>query len=151
MLVSVCHLRARRPQLPKVFLKHAAPDLTGSQPWSATAYSPSPEKVPVPREATPADLERTIEAFGRAAARCESAGFDGVELHGAHGYLLCQFLGKRSNTRSDGWGGDLPGRMRLPLAVYDAVRAATSAQFTVGVRLSPTVAGTHRVHVHATQ
>jgi 2,4-dienoyl-CoA reductase-like NADH-dependent reductase (Old Yellow Enzyme family) len=77
-----------------------------------------------------------IDHFAAAAARAETAGFDGIELHGAHGYLLSQFLSRTMNPRTDGWGGDLPGRARLIREVTRAVRARTSSRFVVGVRLS---------------
>ena len=114
--------------------------LIGQQPWSATAFSPSPDKLPAAREATVDDIKRAIDAFAAAAKRCEAAGFEGVELHGAHGYLICQFLGATSNTRDDQWGGSFENRLRFPFAIYDAVRAETSRSFTVGIRISPDVA-----------
>jgi len=120
--------------------------LIGEQPWSATAFSPSPDKLAPPRAATTDDIARTIEAFAASAKRCEQAGFEGVELHGAHGYLICQFLGAKSNSRTDEWGGSFEHRLRFPLAIYDAVRAATSDDFTVGIRLSPEVS-TLGVHI----
>lgn len=89
------------------------------------------------RAATEEDLERVIGDFGRAARRVEVAGFDGVEIHGAHGYLLTQFLSTTQNQRSDEWGGPLENRARLLLRVFDEVRKQTAPGFTVGVRLSP--------------
>jgi 2,4-dienoyl-CoA reductase-like NADH-dependent reductase (Old Yellow Enzyme family) len=77
-----------------------------------------------------------IDQFAAAARRVQLAGFDGIELHGAHGYLLSQFLSATMNPRSDGWGGDLAGRARLLREVVRAVRARVGRQFTVGVRLS---------------
>ncbi|MBS0376894.1 MAG: NADH:flavin oxidoreductase [Proteobacteria bacterium] len=73
------------------------------------------------------------ELFARAAGRAQEAGFDGVELHFAHAYTMASFL-SRTNTRADGYGGSLEGRLRLPLEVYRAVRAAVGAQFVVGCR-----------------
>lgn len=113
--------------------------LIGTRPWSATAFSPSPDSLAPPRAATVDDIHRAIDAFAAAARRCEQAGFEGVELHGAHGYLICQFLGAASNARTDTWGGSFENRLRFPMAVYDAVRAATSPSFTVGIRISPEV------------
>jgi 2,4-dienoyl-CoA reductase-like NADH-dependent reductase (Old Yellow Enzyme family) len=89
------------------------------------------------RAATDEDLERVILDFGRAARRAEAAGFQGVELHGAHGYLLTQFLSVAQNQRTDQWGGSLENRARLLLRTFDEVRKQTSATFTVGLRLSP--------------
>ncbi|HEX2876989.1 MAG TPA: NADH:flavin oxidoreductase [Polyangiaceae bacterium] len=89
------------------------------------------------RAATEEDLERVIRDFGQAARRAEAAGFDGVELHGAHGYLFTQFLSTTQNQRTDQWGGSLENRARLLLRAFDEVRKHTSRKFTVGVRLSP--------------
>lgn len=97
-------------------------------PWSAVAG----EKH---RAATTDDLERVIGQFGDAAARARAAGFDGVEIHGAHGYLLTQFL-SAENVRADGWGGALPGRARLVREITREVRRRTAPEFTVLVRLS---------------
>lgn len=80
------------------------------------------------------ELPRVLPAlFAQAAARAREAGFDGVELHFAHAYTLASFL-SRTNTRVDGYGGDLAGRARLPLEVLAAVRAAVGRDFTVGLR-----------------
>jgi len=80
------------------------------------------------------DLPQTLPpVFAAAAARCEEAGFDGVELHFAHAYTLASFLSAR-NDRPDGWGGPRENRVRLPLHVARAVRAAVSSRFAVGCR-----------------
>ncbi len=96
------------------------------------------------RGATPADLERVVDAFVVAARRCEAAGFSGVEIHGANGYLFTQFLAPRDNPRTDAWGGDLAGRAKLLRDTTRAVRAATSSRFAVGVRISPVDIGSRR-------
>lgn len=111
--------------------------LTGVQPLSASAFHEDKPGFEVPRPATEADLDRLIHAFRDAARRCAAAGFGGVEIHGAHGYLLGQFLSTVHNTRSDAWGGPLEGRARLLREVTRAVRSAVPASFAVGVRLSP--------------
>ena len=110
--------------------------LSGEQVWSASTWQESGPDFEEPRPATAADLARVIDQFAAAAARAEQAGFDGVELHAAHGYLLCQFLSATMNPRTDGWGGDLVGRARLLREVTRAVRARVARTFTVGVRLS---------------
>ena len=110
--------------------------LTGEQVWSATTWHEDTPAFEVPRPATELDLARVIEQFAAAAARCQAAGFDGVELHGAHGYLLSQFLSATMNSRGDRWGGGPAGRARLIREVARAVRARCGRQFTVGVRLS---------------
>lgn len=113
--------------------------LTGQQPWSASAFDLDVPGFEAPRAATEADIERTIAAFAASARRCAEAGFDGVEIHGAHGYLITQFLGTVTNTRDDAWGGSLESRARFVREIVNAVRAATPERFLVGVRLSPEV------------
>jgi 2,4-dienoyl-CoA reductase-like NADH-dependent reductase (Old Yellow Enzyme family) len=116
--------------------------LTGHSPWSASAVEePGAEAA---REATEDDLARVIVRFGEAAVRAQKAGFGGVELHGAHGYLLCQFLSATVNRRTDAWGGTLEGRAKLMRETLRAVRAAVPADFVVGVRLSPEDRGNAR-------
>ncbi len=94
------------------------------------------DEVPAAVEASDADLRRIIAAFGASAARCAAAGFDAVEIHGAHGYLLSQFLGTHYNRRMDDWGGALSNRARLVREVTRAVRAAAPS-LAIAVRLSP--------------
>ena len=77
-------------------------------------------------------------AFVQAAKRAHALGIDAIELHGAHGYLMHQFLSPLSNQRTDGYGGSLENRMCFPLEVFEAVRAAVPASMPVGVRLSAT-------------
>jgi len=110
--------------------------LTGEQPWSASTWSEESPGFVAPRPATTDDLTRVIRQFADAAARAEAAGFDGIELHGAHGYLLSQFLSRTMNPRTDGWGGGLEGRARLVREVFGACRRRCSERFAIGVRLS---------------
>lgn len=110
--------------------------LTGEQVWSASSFDEDGADFEKPRAATEADIERTIEAFAAAAVRCQKAGFDGVELHGAHGYLITQFLSPVTNTRTDAWGGSNEHRARFAREVLRACRAATGGTFSVGIRLS---------------
>jgi len=77
-----------------------------------------------------------IEAFGSAAAEARSAGFDGVEIHGAHGYLVDQFLWEHTNRRSDAYGGSFENRLRFAVEVVAAVRAAVGPDFPVILRFS---------------
>lgn len=88
------------------------------------------------RALSTAEVEGLREAFVDAAVRAEHAGFDGVEIHGAHGYVLTAFLSAETNRRSDQYGGSLANRSRLLFEVIDAVRAACRPDFQVGVRLS---------------
>jgi 2,4-dienoyl-CoA reductase-like NADH-dependent reductase (Old Yellow Enzyme family) len=113
--------------------------LTGQQPFSASEFTLDSKNFEVPRAATVEDIERTIAAFAAAARRCAEAGFDGVEIHGAHGYLITQFLGTISNTRDDEWGGSLENRARFVRRIIAATREATPAEFLIGVRISPEV------------
>ncbi|MFE0172597.1 NADH:flavin oxidoreductase [Streptomyces sp. NPDC059002] len=85
---------------------------------------------------TSADVDEIIAAFARAAADAERIGFDGIELHGAHGYLIDQFLWSVTNRRTDGYGGDLASRTRFATEIVEAVRAAVSPTFPVIFRLS---------------
>jgi len=90
-----------------------------------------------PLELDPIGLERVLHAFVDAARRAQRIGFDAIELHMAHGYLLHQFLSPLANQRQDQFGGSLENRMRFPLAVLDAVQAAVPG-LPVGVRISAT-------------
>jgi anthraniloyl-CoA monooxygenase len=92
----------------------------------------------VPREATREDLDTVVAQFVAAAERAVDAGFDLVELHAAHGYLLSSFLSPVSNQRTDDYGGPLESRLRFPLEVFDAVRAVVPSPVPVTVRISAT-------------
>ncbi|KXF54867.1 NADH:flavin oxidoreductase [Rhodococcus sp. SC4] len=103
------------------------------------APSPIPLDFPgatAPRELTSAEIEDIIERFANAAAVCEEAGFDGVQVHGAHGYLVAQFLSPLSNQRTDEWGGDPERRMRFVLEVVRRIRSRVSPGFAVGIKLN---------------
>ncbi|GAP84109.2 putative FMN-linked oxidoreductase [Rosellinia necatrix] len=90
----------------------------------------------VPREATREDIAGVVEGFAHAAAYLERAGFDGVELHGAHGYLLAQFLSPTTNRRTDGYGGSLENRARLVLEVAAAIKARVGPAFVLGIKIN---------------
>jgi len=89
-----------------------------------------------PREASAAEIEDIIQRFGRSAAICKKAGFSGVQIHGAHGYLVSQFLSPHHNQRNDEWGGSPEKRRRFVLAVYDEVRRQVGPDFPVGIKLN---------------
>ncbi|WP_431676370.1 NADH:flavin oxidoreductase/NADH oxidase family protein [Kitasatospora sp. KL5] len=89
-----------------------------------------------PAAMTPDQIEATVARFAVTARRAEQAGFDGVEIHAAHGYLLSQFLSPLVNKRTDAWGGSLENRARMLLDVVHAVRAAVSPSFAVAVKLN---------------
>ena len=101
------------------------------------AHCPSDDVTTGAKAMTRDEVKHSIEAFIEAARRCERAGFDGVELHGAHGYLICEFLSAETNRRDDEYGGSLEGRSRFLLEAVEGVRAACRSSFSVGVRLSP--------------
>jgi 2,4-dienoyl-CoA reductase-like NADH-dependent reductase (Old Yellow Enzyme family) len=106
--------------------------------WVVQAPSPVPQKpgeLP-PQEIDAAGLVRIRDAFVATAKRAARLGIDALEIHGAHGYLLHEFLSPISNQRSDAYGGSLENRMRFPLEVFDAVRAAFPAGKPVGMRVS---------------
>lgn len=106
--------------------------LSPGRPLSAVAGGPGNS-----RGASTDDIHRVTTDFVAAARRAEKAGFAGVEIHGANGYLFTQFLTPADNTRNDAYGGDLAGRARFLQETLRAVRAAVSPGFAVGVRLSP--------------
>ena len=110
----------------------------GEDPWQTIGPSAIPFdegwNVPTPLDAE--GIARLVEAFVQAAKRAERAGFDYVELHGAHGYLMHEFLSPFSNKREDEYGGPLQNRMRLILDVARAVRAALPKHILLGARLS---------------
>jgi 2,4-dienoyl-CoA reductase-like NADH-dependent reductase (Old Yellow Enzyme family) len=89
-----------------------------------------------PRELTEAEIVDIIARFGRSAALAKAAGFTGVQIHGAHGYLVSQFLSGRHNQRSDGWGGDAERRRRFVLETYKSIRTATGPEFSVGIKMN---------------
>jgi anthraniloyl-CoA monooxygenase len=106
--------------------------------WELVAPSPLPwfPHSPVPREMTRDDMDRVKEDFAAAAERTLAAGFDLVEVHMAHGYLLASFLSPATNLRDDEYGGPLENRMRFPLEVLDAVRAVWPDEKPLSVRIS---------------
>ena len=108
--------------------------------WRTHAPSALPQRPgeEPPIELDDAGLARVRDAFAAAARRADRLGIDGLELHAAHGYLLHEFLSPLSNRRTDHHGGSLANRMRFPLEVFDAVRAAFPADRPVGVRVSAT-------------
>tara|TARA_R110002051_G_scaffold9051_5_gene36557 strand:+ start:2493 stop:3581 length:1089 start_codon:yes stop_codon:yes gene_type:complete len=89
------------------------------------------------RALTGDEVKQAFDAFVAAAKRAEKAGFHGVELHGAHGYLICQFLSGEVNLREDEWGGAYENRVKFLMEMIDAVRSECGKDFSLGVRLSP--------------
>ncbi|HET9691533.1 MAG TPA: NADH:flavin oxidoreductase/NADH oxidase [Acidimicrobiales bacterium] len=133
-------------------LGHAGRKASTDVPWEGRSWVPldrggweavGPSPIgygnwPAPRALDDEGIATVVADFAAAARRAEAAGFDVVELHAAHGYLLHQFLSPLTNTRSDAYGGDLEGRSRLLLEVVEAVRRAWPAGKPVLVRLSAT-------------
>lgn len=134
-------------------LAHAGRKASSAAPWEGGSQLPldrggwvcdAPSAVAYkdgelpPRALDRAGLDRVRDAFAQAARRAGRLGFDTIEVHAAHGYLLHQFLSPLANQRSDEYGGSLENRMRFPLEVFDAVRAAFGAGKPVGVRVSAT-------------
>lgn len=121
-------------------LAHLGRESPGGQTESVP-MGPSP--IPTPRDPSPphelnvAEIRTIVDAFGRSAENFNAAGFDGVEIHGAHGYLVAQFLSPASNHRTDAYRGDtLEGRMRLLLELVEEIRSRCGSDYPVGVRLS---------------
>jgi len=133
-------------------LAHAGRKASCNLPWEGddplrdgTAWEtigpsalPFDEGWPVPRAMDRADMDRVRDAFVASAERCARIGFDLVELHMAHGYLLSSFLSPAANRREDEYGGSLENRMRYPLEVFEAVRAVWPAAKPMSVRVSAT-------------
>lgn len=108
----------------------------GHKPVAPSAVPLAMPGAKTPRQLTSAEIEDIIERFATAAAVCEEAGFDGVELHAAHGYLITQFLSPLTNLRTDEWGGSAERRMRFLIEVVRRVRARVSPGFAVAVKLN---------------
>ncbi len=146
-------LRAASPARLMIQLAHAGRKASSARPWEggqqlsvadggwqalAPSALPHKEGETPPRAMTRAEIERVIGDFAAAARRARELGFDAIEIHAAHGYLLHQFLSPLSNVRDDDYGGSLENRMRLTLQVFEAVRAAAGEGMAVGARLSAT-------------
>ncbi len=114
-----------------------APEQGGWLPSAPSALPHRPDEPP-PRAMTASDIRDVVGSFAAAARRAREIGFQAIELHMAHGYLLHQFLSPLANQRDDGYGGSLERRMRLPLEVFQAVAQAAGPGIPVGVRLSAT-------------
>lgn len=158
-LWSQAHARAWKPiadfvraqgSVPAIQLAHAGRKASCNKPWAgAKPLAPAeggwqtigPSAIgfgdhPAPRAMNAADIERAIADFAASARLAHDAGFEVVEVHGAHGYLLHNFCSPLSNRRTDEWGGSLDSRMRFPLAVARAVREAWPADKPVFYRIS---------------
>ncbi|MGE8559721.1 MAG: NADH:flavin oxidoreductase/NADH oxidase family protein [Acinetobacter sp.] len=129
-MVQLIQLSHPGRQCPKGLNKETvAPSAVPFSPMLATTFG-------TPRELTHDEILDIIQRFATSAQICEKAGFEGVQLHGAHGYLISQFLSPLTNKRQDQWGGSIENRMRFLLEIYKAVRAVTSEQFIISVKLN---------------
>lgn len=146
-------IRLHSPMPVSVQLAHAGRKASCALPWKGGLFIPPggggwQPCAPSPRPYTPGDpapqaldaagVARVREAFVASARRAARLGFDAVELHAAHGYLLHQFLSPLTNQRADEYGGSLENRMRLTLEIFAALRAELSAGMALGVRISAT-------------
>ncbi|MDD3028687.1 MAG: NADH:flavin oxidoreductase/NADH oxidase [Alphaproteobacteria bacterium] len=159
---SEAHVAAARPMVqfikdngavPGIQLSHAGRKASTSLPWEGRGYigpqkggwevvGPSPvsfdQESPIPKELSLGEIQAIVNAFAAAAQRCADAGYDVLELHVAHGYLMHQFLSSLSNHRTDEYGGSLENRMRFVLDVTRAVRAVWPERLPLFARLSAT-------------
>ncbi len=116
--------------------RQTTPESTfGLEPVAPSAI-PDPSTGIIPRELTIPEIEELVEKFTDAAIRAQNAGYDGIELHGAHGYLIGQFMSPFSNRRNDKYGVDLRGRMQFPLEIIQSIRRATFCAFPIVFRIS---------------
>ncbi|HAV36667.1 MAG TPA: oxidoreductase [Massilia sp.] len=150
----VAAMRRHSPIKIAIQLAHAGRKASSAAPWLGGAnirpdeprgwQTVAPSAVPhaegetVPLALDAEGLQRVKDGFVDAARRAQALGLDAIELHGAHGYLLHEFLSPLSNRRDDEYGGSLENRMRFPLEVFEAVRAAVPESMTVGMRISAT-------------
>lgn len=129
-MVQLIQLSHPGRQCPKGLNKETvAPSAVPFSPMLAAMFG-------TPRELKHEEILDIIQRFATAAAVCEKAGFEGVQLHGAHGYLISQFLSPLTNKRADQWGGSIENRMRFLIDAYQAVRDATSENFIISVKLN---------------
>ena len=129
-MVQLVQLSHPGRQCPKGLNKETvAPSAVPFSPMLATTFG-------TPRALREDEILDIIQRFATSAQVCEQAGFEGVQLHGAHGYLISQFLSPLTNKRQDQWGGSIENRMRFLLDVYMAVRKATSENFIISVKLN---------------
>lgn len=134
-LVAVIHSNGSKTVMQ---LNHAGSaatqEIIGSTPVGPSAVK-NPRLGSMPRELTREEITNIIEAFKNAARRTKEAGFDAVEIHSAHGYLLNQFFSPLTNKRTDEYGGNVNNRIRLHLQVIEAVRTAVGEDFPILLRL----------------
>ena len=129
-MVQLIQLSHPGRQCPKGLNKETvAPSAVPFSAMLATTFA-------TPRALREDEILDLIQRFATSAVICEKAGFEGVQLHGAHGYLISEFLSPLTNKRTDQWGGSIENRTRFLLEIYKAVRAATSESFIISVKLN---------------
>ncbi|MBU2630465.1 MAG: NADH:flavin oxidoreductase, partial [Proteobacteria bacterium] len=110
-------------------------EMTGTKPIAPSAVKDNSLFV-MPRPMTEADIQRIIDAFVKAAVRAKESGFDAIQLHGAHGFLINQFLCPHTNLRKDKWGGSLENRMRFVTQIYNRVRKTLGEDYPILIKIS---------------
>ena len=114
----------------------ARPELNdGAEPWAPASVPMGPDR-PLAHAMSDAEIREMVRAYGLAARRLKAVGFDGVQLHGAHGYLISQFISPFTNQRSDRWGGSFDNRLNFLRAVCDEVRGQIGADFPLMIELA---------------
>jgi 2,4-dienoyl-CoA reductase-like NADH-dependent reductase (Old Yellow Enzyme family) len=136
--IQLAHAGRKAASLPPWIGGRLQPNDPGGWQTVSSSAVPFNETDPVPRALSAGEIEALPGHWARAAERAVRIGFEAIEVHMAHGYLMHQFLSPQCNRRDDAWGGSFDHRTRLPLAVFDAVRAAVPERVPVGVRISAT-------------
>lgn len=113
-----------------------SPKFLNSQPVAPSAIPLASDMFVPPKELSEAEIEDIIQRFCTTAKVLQQAGFDGVQLHGAHGYLISQFLSPNHNQRTDQWGGSLDNRMRFVTELYQTMRQQLGKEFGIGIKLN---------------
>lgn len=113
--------------------------LTGQKPLSASINKTEYSNDGYSQSASILDIKKIIQDFSQASVRAVKSGFDGIELHCAHGYLLCQFLGSKTNRRKDEWGGSIEARSKIIIEIIKAIKLVVPKSFIIGIRISPEI------------
>lgn len=116
--------------------RQASEKYAKAQSWAPSAMPDPYHNQEIPHEMTIEEIHKTVSDFGDAARRAKEAGFDGIELHGSHGYMIPQFMSMYTNKRTDHYGGDLFNRMRFAMEIIQDVRAKCGPDFILGYRIS---------------
>ena len=109
--------------------------ITGQQVWAPSPI-PCPVKKDLPHEMTTEEVDEMVEKFGDAALRAKKAGYDGIQIHGAHGYLITEFTSHYSNKRTDKYGGNLINRMRFPVEIVKNIKVKCGDDFPIDYKIS---------------